>query len=148
MSKNSYALETSAPGPSPRTVGHGRLAIGVVLFGLALGLAACSSGGGVSSATVATQPPASSGGGGASDSITIRNFAFSPATVTVAPGATVTVTNKDSVTHTLSATKGGFGTGDIPPGGSKTFTAPKTPGQYPYICMIHQYMSGTIIVSH
>jgi len=32
---------------------------------------------------------------------------------TVAPGATVTVTNKDSVTHTLTATKGQFDTGDI-----------------------------------
>jgi plastocyanin len=65
----------------------------------------------------------------------------------VAPGATVTVTNKDQVTHTLSATKGSFDTGDISAGQSKTFTAPKTPGSYPYFCMIHQYMTGTLVVS-
>ncbi len=72
---------------------------------------------------------------------------FSPATLTVPPGATVTVTNMDQVTHTLTASKGQFTTGDIAPGQSKTFTAPRTPGQYAYICSIHQYMSGTIVVS-
>ena len=88
-----------------------------------------------------------SGKSGGTDAITIQNFAFSPTDLTVAPGATVTVTNKDQVTHTLTATKGGFDTGDIPAGQSKTFTAPKTPGTYPYICSIHQYMSGTLVVS-
>ena len=72
---------------------------------------------------------------------------FSPMSATVAPGATVTVTNKDSVTHTLTATKGQFDTGDIAGGQSKTFTAPMKPGTYSYICNIHQYMMGTIVVS-
>ena len=71
---------------------------------------------------------------------------FSPMSATVAPGATVMVTNKDSVTHTLTATKGQFDTGDIEAGQSKTFTAPMKPGTYSYICNIHQYMMGTIIV--
>ncbi len=53
----------------------------------------------------------------------------------------------DQVTHTLTASKGEFNTGDIPPGQSKTFTAPTVPGRYAYICSIHQYMSGTIVVS-
>ncbi len=72
---------------------------------------------------------------------------FAPATLTVKPGATVKVTNTDQVTHTLTATKGGFDTGNISAGQSKTFTAPKTPGRYTYICSIHQYMTGTIVVS-
>jgi plastocyanin len=80
------------------------------------------------------------------DAITIKNFAFGPTSLTVAPGATVTVTNKDSVAHTITSSKAGFDTGDIGPGQSKTFTAPKTPGSYPYICSIHQYMTGTIVV--
>jgi plastocyanin len=118
----------------------------VILIGMALSLAACSSGGGSSSSPAATSA-APSGGGGSSDAITIHNFAFSPATITVAPGATVTVTNRDQVTHTLTATKGAFGTGDITGGQSKTFTAPKTPGTYSYFCMIHQYMTGNLVVS-
>jgi plastocyanin len=65
----------------------------------------------------------------------------------VAPGATVTVTNEDQVAHTITSTKGAFNTGNIGSGQSKTFTAPNTPGSYPYICMIHQYMSGTLVVS-
>jgi plastocyanin len=133
----------------------------VALVGMALTLAACSSsgsatasGGGSSSTTSTSQAPQSTtttaGGAAAptgSSAITIKNFAFSPTTVTVAPGATVTVTNKDQVAHTITAVDGKFNTGDIQPGSSKTFTAPNTAGSYPYICSIHQYMMGTLTVS-
>jgi len=71
---------------------------------------------------------------------------FSPMHAAVAPGSTVSVTNKDSVTHTLTATGGQFDTGDIDAGQTKTFTAPMKPGTYSYICNIHQYMMGTIVV--
>ena len=74
---------------------------------------------------------------------------FSPASLTVAPGAIVTVQNKDSVTHTLTdkANSTLFSTGDISPGQTKTFKAPAKPGSYPFFCMIHQYMPGTLVVS-
>ena len=125
------------------------------LVGAALLLAACSSSGGATSTTSTTKAPSApttasgstSSGSTATDAITIQNFAFAPSTVTVAPGATVTVTNKDQVAHTITSTKGDFSTGDIASGQSKTFTAPKTPGRYPYICSIHQYMTGTLVVS-
>jgi plastocyanin len=78
--------------------------------------------------------------------ITISNFMFDAMSVTVKPGATVTVTNKDSATHTLTATGGQFDTGDITQNQTKTFKAPMKPGTYNYICNIHQYMTGTIIV--
>ncbi len=65
----------------------------------------------------------------------------------MAPGTTVTVTNDDQVAHTITSTKGGFNTGDIAAGQSKTITAPNTPGSYSYICSIHQYMTGTLVVS-
>jgi plastocyanin len=71
---------------------------------------------------------------------------FDPMAASVAPGATVNVTNKDSVTHTLTATGGQFNTGDIGANQTKTFTAPTKPGTYHYICNIHQYMMGTIVV--
>jgi plastocyanin len=78
--------------------------------------------------------------------ITISNFMFSPMRITVKEGATVTVTNKDSVTHTLTSTNGAFNTRDIPGSGTVTFTAPTKPGTYSYICSIHQYMTGAIVV--
>jgi plastocyanin len=116
----------------------------------ALVLGACGgggsgNGGGNASATVST-------GGGvttvvSSASITISNFMFTPMAVTVQPGSTISVTNKDSVTHHLMAIGGTFDTGDIGPGKTVTFTAPKHRGTYGYICSIHQYMRGTITVS-
>ena len=80
------------------------------------------------------------------NSITISNFMFAPMSASVAPGTTIRVTNKDSVDHTLTATGGQFDTGDIGGGQTKTFTAPTKPGSYHYICNIHQYMMGTIVV--
>jgi plastocyanin len=145
---------SGAGAPSPK--GMRRLAV-VALAGMALALAACSSSSSPASSTASTTMSSGStsastsgsgsGKSGGADAITIQNFAFSPADLTVAPGATVTVTNKDQVTHTLTATKGVFNTGDIAAGQSKTFTAPNSPGTYPYICSIHQYMSGTLVVS-
>jgi plastocyanin len=95
---------------------------------------------------------AASGSGSAmaasADTIVIKNFMFAPMSVTVAPGTVVTVRNEDSVTHTLTDKSDPklFTTGDIPAGQSKTFKAPNTAGSYSYICSIHQYMTGTIVV--
>ncbi|HEY1989600.1 MAG TPA: cupredoxin domain-containing protein [Acidimicrobiales bacterium] len=127
--------------PSFRTV---RRAAVVSLFGTAIALAACSSSGTTTSSSthVGTGSP-----GGVGQAITIKNFAFSPSHLTVAPGASVTVTNDDGVVHTLTSQSGGFDTGNIQAGQSKTFTAPNKAGSYPYICTIHQYMTGTLTVS-
>ena len=72
---------------------------------------------------------------------------FSPMSITVAPGATIKVTNKDAATHTLTATGGQFDSGNIAQNQTKTFTAPTKAGAYHYICNIHQFMVGTITVS-
>ncbi|WP_225448675.1 cupredoxin domain-containing protein [Streptacidiphilus sp. P02-A3a] len=80
--------------------------------------------------------------------MTIHNFAFSPATLTVTPGEKVTVVNQDSTAHTVTATgTKAFDTGDVAPGATATFNAPSTAGSYPYICTIHQFMHGTLTVS-
>jgi len=78
--------------------------------------------------------------------ITISNFMFSPMELTVSPGATISVTNKDSSTHTLTATGGQFNTGDVTQNETKSFKAPMQAGTYHYICNIHQYMMGSITV--
>ena len=75
--------------------------------------------------------------------MTIKNFAFSPKTLTVKAGSKVTVKNKDGTTHTFTANKGAFDTGDIDGGSSATITV-KKPGTYAYHCNIHNSMKGTI----
>jgi len=114
---------------------------GVLFIAGALLLAACGSSTPTKSSSAATS--ASSSGG---SSISISNFMFMPMSLSVSPGATVKVTNKDSATHTLTATGGQFNTGNITQNQTKTFKAPSKPGTYHYICNIHQYMMGTIVV--
>jgi plastocyanin len=103
--------------------------------------------GGSSGAPAATGSHA--GAGSSADTIVIKSFMFSPSSLKVSPGATVTIHNEDSVTHTFTdkTDPGLFSTGDIAGGQSKTIKAPSKAGSYPYICMIHQYMSGTLVVS-
>lgn len=76
-------------------------------------------------------------------SVSIKNFAFSPATITVQPGTTVTWTNQDSATHTVNSTS--FNSGNLSTG--QTFTHAFTAaGTYNYTCGIHPSMQGTVIV--
>ena len=114
------------------------------------GSGAGSSGGGYGSST----PPASSGSatgsttGGTSGAtsgaaVAIKNFAFSPSSLTVNVGDKVTFTNNDSTTHTV--TGDGFSSGDIAPGASFTNTFTKA-GTFAYHCSIHPTMTGSITV--
>jgi plastocyanin len=120
-----------------------RSGAGVLVLSGALLLAAC---GGTSSKSPSASGSSGKSASASSASITISNFMFSPMHDTVTPGETVSVTNKDSATHTLTATGGQFNTGDVAQNQTKTFKAPTKPGTYNYICNIHQYMMGTITV--
>jgi plastocyanin len=105
--------------------------------------AALVAGCGGSSATAKAPTPSS---GGSSSAIKIDNFAFSPKTLTVS-GGSVTVSNADSTTHTVTADDGhSFDTGSVSPGSSSTLTVPK-PGRYAYHCSIHPDMHGTLVVT-
>ena len=130
--------------------------LAATLVASALLLAGCSSSNSGSSSGTPNGTPAatsrtSSGSGttASADTVMIKNFSFSPSTLTVAPGTKVTVTNEDSVTHTLTSTSSpvAFDTGDISSGATVTFTAPSKAGTYAYICTIHTYMHGTLTVS-
>jgi plastocyanin len=77
--------------------------------------------------------------------LTIANYAFSPTTLTVRAGATVSVTNTDSTAHTATAESGAFDSGTLKPGRSAHLTLSK-PGTYTYLCQFHAFMTGTIRV--
>jgi len=51
----------------------------------------------------ASAPPAPAAAGGGADAVTIDDFKFSPATLTVKAGSGVTFTNDDSTAHTATA---------------------------------------------
>lgn len=92
-----------------------------------------------------TSSPSLSAAGVTGNSITVKNFAFTPMTLTVKTGTTVTWTNQDSSTHTVTAVAGVFGSGNLTTGTTFTHTFP-TAGTYAYRCNIHQYMTGTVVV--
>jgi plastocyanin len=75
----------------------------------------------------------------------IADFHFTPATLTIHVGDTVTWTNSGPSGHTATARDGSFNTGQLSRGHSAahTFTAP---GTYAYFCSIHPFMHGTVTV--
>lgn len=80
---------------------------------------------------------------------------YDPATLTVKKGDKITVTNKDTVPHTVTS-----GAGPSDPNSAKLFdtsiieagatadieTANISPGQYPYYCAVHPYMTAKMVV--
>ena len=91
------------------------------------------------------------GGGGSTVAVSLKNIAFSPASVTVKKGGTVKWTNDDSVGHDVteesgpgpkfkSGSAGGLQGGDT---FQQKFT---TAGTVKYVCTVHPNMKGTIVV--
>ncbi|MDO8732627.1 MAG: cupredoxin domain-containing protein [Actinomycetota bacterium] len=78
------------------------------------------------------------------DTVTISGFAFSPANVKA--GQNVTVTNADSVEHTVTIASAGVDV-KVPANGSASFTAPAKAGNYALTCDFHPSMSGTLVVT-
>jgi len=103
---------------------------------LALVATACGgSGGGGGSST-----PAAGGGG---KTVTISNFEFMPDTINAKVGDTITVDNKDSAEHSVTAADKSFDTGRFA-SGTKTFTVTKA-GRIEYMCIVHPFMNHKFI---
>jgi plastocyanin len=125
---------------------RGRTALAIGSACALLTLVGCSNDGSTGPTTSASSSATSESPGGAR--IVIENFTFSPANLQVHPGAKVTVVNRDSAAHTVTATDGkGFDTGNITGDATVTFTAPSSPGSYAYHCTIHPNMKGTLKVT-
>jgi predicted secreted protein with PEFG-CTERM motif len=83
--------------------------------------------------------------------VTAKNC-YNPDVVTVAPGTTVTWTNADSVSHTVTSgnpsdnqTGTVFDSSLVRPSATYSFTF-KDPGMYNYFCQVHPWMTGQVIV--
>jgi plastocyanin len=80
--------------------------------------------------------------------VAVADFSFTPASITVNVGDTVTWTNSGpDEPHTATANDGSFDTGDIPVGSSASHTFDQA-GTFAYVCSIHpDQMSGTVTVA-
>jgi plastocyanin len=78
-------------------------------------------------------------------SVTVADMAFSPASVTVGLGQTVTWTFKDAVGHTATSDQGFWDSGTRSGGAtySRAFTSA---GTFRYHCTIHSMMRGKVAV--
>jgi len=91
-------------------------------------------------------PPSSSAAlANPATTITAKSFDFGPP-ITVSPGATVTFVNTDGARHNVTADKNSAFASPTVTAATTTFTAPATPGTYPFHCTFHPTMRGTIIV--
>jgi LPXTG-motif cell wall-anchored protein len=81
----------------------------------------------------------------ASGSVTIADFDFTPAQITIDQGDTVTWRNDGPSAHSATASDGSFDTGIFPAGGSRSQTFNEA-GTFSYICTPHPNMRGTVVV--
>jgi plastocyanin len=121
-----------------------RLAVIAVALFVCLTAAACggSSHKGSSSTTVAS--------GTSTNQVMIKNFAFVPKTITVKVGTTVTWTNEDNVQHSVQWNNNAFPTSALLLAGTSTDTYSHTfttAGTFNYICGVHNFMTGTVVVT-
>ncbi|MEO8696794.1 MAG: cupredoxin domain-containing protein [Acidimicrobiales bacterium] len=108
-------------------VGAGVFTAGALLFGP----------GEQTPAPTATAPAATS------PTLDINGFKF--ASITVKAGATVSITNRDDTTHTVTSEKDAFNA-KANSRSTTSLRAPTTPGTYRFFCAIHPEMRGTLTV--
>lgn len=86
-----------------------------------------------------------------SNYVSVTNGSYSPETITVPVGTTVTWTNNGTVQHTVTADDDLFDSGLLDVGGTFSYTFNEE-GTFPYYCIPHggpggEGMSGTVIVT-
>src|SRR6185503_1501567 len=88
---------------------------------------------------------AAAGQQSSSRKVTINGFAFMPALLEMSPGETVTWVNDDGAPHSTTVNNGA--TSDTLMPGSSYGAKFDRPGEYDYLCSMHPYMTGRIIVA-
>jgi plastocyanin len=121
-----------------------------------------TTGGGASTAAPTAAAPAAAPAGSPGTPLTILEGSsiqgspsYDPAALTVKKGDKITVTNKDTLPHTVTS-----GAGPTDPNSAKQFdtsileagatadieTTNINPGEYPFHCAVHPYMLGKLVV--
>jgi plastocyanin len=96
-------------------------------------------------AALAAGALASQGAPAADAEVQIDQYAFLPQRVTVKARPTVTWTNDDDDSHTVASSSKLFKSKALDTGDKFSFTF-TTPGTYAYICSVHPYMTGAVVV--
>jgi plastocyanin len=97
--------------------------------------------------TPSSSSSASSDSASQGSSVAIQDMNFSPATLTVKKGTTVTWTNKDSVAHTVTVDSGaGPNSGNLDSGKTYSYTF-DTAGTFNYHCQYHSNMVAKVVVT-
>jgi plastocyanin len=99
----------------------------------------------LAAATMAAGCAGVASGNEAAIRISAKDFMFSPATISVKAGSTVTWTNLDDEPHTVFSDAGLFRSSALDTKDSFSYKFDK-PGTYHYLCTIHPRMLGTIVV--
>ncbi len=81
----------------------------------------------------------------ATNAVVMKNFDFSPMSLTIRAGDSVTWKNLDGEPHTVTSVDGLFRSGALDQNDSYTFKFVK-PGTYKYLCSIHPRMQAAIVV--
>jgi amicyanin len=77
--------------------------------------------------------------------VKIDNFSFTPKSLSVKAGGTVTWVNHDDIPHNIVSTEKKFSSPVLDTDQNFSFTF-RDPGSYPYYCKIHPMMTGTVVV--
>jgi LPXTG-motif cell wall-anchored protein len=81
----------------------------------------------------------------ASGSVTIADFSFTPGSLTINQGDTVTWVNNGPTPHSATANDGSFNTGILKAGQSASHTFSQA-GTFSYFCQPHPFMKATVVV--
>jgi plastocyanin len=84
------------------------------------------------------------------NSVSLIDFQYSPADISIKTGTTVTWTNNGSSVHTVTSAASStetFDSGDLNPGAIFTHTFNST-GTFHYFCMHHSQMLGSVAVAN
>lgn len=107
---------------------------------------------GITNGCSKSEDPVGGGGNNAGDGtpglneVWIKGSEFGPSVITISAGTTITWTNKDAVTHTVTSDNGLFDSGSIT--GNSTYSRQfQSAGTYPYHCTPHPSMTATVIVN-
>jgi plastocyanin len=96
--------------------------------------------------TTSETKPAGSASVAAASQVTIETLKYSPETIQIKKGETVTWVNNDLTPHTVTSQNGGeLNSGSIEPGASWSHTFGQA-GSFPYYCTFHTEMKGTVTV--